>query len=161
MKVLAWIAAALLVGTAQATPGAQALFADCPAGLPARDVRDRPISPSFWQGGPVLAVFWSTDCAFCQRHNERLDRLLRAEPGAAVIAIAVDDQADAVRRIVERRGYGFPVILDFCGLRAQLTPRKVVPMTCWLGEPPKGPRCIPGEMADDDLRELLKRSRAR
>jgi thiol-disulfide isomerase/thioredoxin len=107
----------------------------------------------------VLAVFWSPPCGFCQRHNERLDRLLREMPGATVLGVAVDAEPDAVRRAVQRRGYGFPTLVDGagdCALRPQLTPRRVVPMTCWLGESPTQPRCVPGEMSDDDLRELLR-----
>lgn len=155
---LAQLAMACLVGAAQAAPTAANLFATCPFGAPTRDVLQRPIAASLWRDGPVLAVFWSLDCAFCHRHNERLNRLLQAEPGAPVLGIAVDGSAAAIQATVKKRGYTFPVITDNCGLRVQLTPRKLVPMTCWLGEPPSKPHCIPGEMTDDDLRELLRHS---
>lgn len=153
------LAGLLVLGAAQADPGAEALFARCAAGAPRADLQGRPIEAEFWRRGPVLAVFWSTDCAFCQRHNERLARLLRETPGAAVLGVAVEGAPGAVRRAVERRGYDFPVVVDGegdCALRPQLTPRRVVPMTCWLGESPTQPRCVPGEMSDDDLRELLR-----
>lgn len=152
-------AAVLLAGLARAAPTAEAAFAGCPAGAPTQDVLGHRIDPGFWRAGPVLAVFWSVDCAFCRRHNERMGRLLQ-EPalrGARVLGVAVDAEPDAVRRAVQQRGYAFPVIVDgACGLQAQLTQRKWVPMTCWLGEAPTQPRCIPGEMSEDDLRELLR-----
>lgn len=104
-------------------------------------------------------MIWSPDCGFCQRHNAKLDALLREVPGAAVIGIAVDSLPEVVTRTVQRRGYAFPVVVDGvgpCAVRPHLTPRRVIPMTCWLGDAPTQPRCIPGEMSDDDLRDLLK-----
>jgi len=144
---------------AGADPSAEALFAACPSGLPATDIQGRPLDWAAWRHTPVLAVIWSPGCAFCQRHNAKLDALLREVPGAAVIGIAVDSPPEAVTRTVQRRGYAFPVIADGsgpCAVRPQLTPRRVIPMTCWLGVAPTQPRCIPGEMSDDDLRDLLK-----
>lgn len=144
---------------AEADPSAEALFAACPSGLPTIDIQGRPLDWTAWRHTPVLAVIWSPDCAFCQRHNAKLDALLREAPGAAVIGIAVDSPPYSVTRTVQRRGYTFPVIADGsgpCAVRPQLTPRRVIPMTCWLGEAATQPPCIPGEMSDDDLRDLLK-----
>ena len=159
MKALLAIAFALAALPALADESAAAPFARCPGGPPQVDVRGRPISADFFHRGPVLAVLWSVDCAFCQRHNQRLNALAAEIPGAAVLGVSVDGDAAAVRRTVEKRGYGFPVVVDGsggCALRPQLTPRRLVPMTCWLGTAPTAPRCIPGEMSDDDLRELLR-----
>lgn len=156
-----WLLAGLLGFSSwvQADPAAEALWAACPSGLPTADVQGRPLDWAAWRHTPVLAVIWSPDCAFCQRHNAKLDALLREVPGAAVIGIAVDSLPEVVTRTVQRRGYAFPVIADGsgpCAARPQLTPRRVIPMTCWLGDAPTQPRCIPGEMSDDDLRDLLK-----
>lgn len=156
-----WAAATLLAlaGLASADPAAEALFAACPSGVPASDLQGRPLDWAAWRQTPVLAVFWSPDCAFCQRHNAKLGALLQAMPGAAVIGVAVDSTPQAAARAVQQRGYQFPVIADGtgpCAVRPQLTPRRLVPMTCWLGEAPVQPRCIPGEMSEDDLRDWLK-----
>lgn len=159
---------ALLAGFAQASPNAEDLFARCPGGPPAHDVQERAIDPSFWRAGPVLAVFWSVDCAFCRRHNERIGRLMQ-EPslgGARVLGVSIDGRLETVRSAVQKRGYAFPVIVIVdgagpCALQPQLTERKLVPMTCWLGPAPTQPRCIPGEMSEDDLRELLRRASGR
>jgi hypothetical protein len=157
-----WLLAgiALVASLAQAAPSADALFARCPGGQPARDVLDRSIDAGFWRAGPVLAVFWSVDCAFCHRHNERLSRMLREPAMAAtrVLGVSIDDRLDAVRSAVQKRGYTFPVIVDGsgpCAVRPQITERKLVPLTCWLGPAPTQPRCIPGEMSEEDLRGLL------
>ncbi|PTT88108.1 hypothetical protein DBR42_10365 [Pelomonas sp. HMWF004] len=157
---------ALLASFAHAAPNAEALFARCPGGPPARDVLDRSIDAEFWRVGPVLTVFWSVDCAFCRRHNERLSRLLQ-EPSLGltrVLGVSIDGRLDAVRGAVQKRGYSFPVIVDGagpCALQPQLTDRKLVPMTCWLGPAPTQPRCVPGEMSEEDLRELLRQGSRR
>lgn len=153
------VAALCMAGLARAEPATEAPFAQCPSGPPATDVQGRALDWAGWRTQPLLVVLWSPDCGFCQRHNEKLARLLRETPGAAVLGLAVDGSADAVRRAVQRRGYDFPVLVDGsgpCALRPRLTPRRLVPMTCWLGDAPTQPRCIPGEMSDDDLRELLQ-----
>ena len=87
-----WLLAGLLGFSSwvQADPAAEALWAACPSGLPKSDVQGRPLDWAAWRHKPVLAVIWSPDCAFCQRHNAKLDALLREVPGAAVIGIAVD-----------------------------------------------------------------------
>jgi thiol-disulfide isomerase/thioredoxin len=159
----AWCLAsiALLASLAQAAPNAEGLYARCPGGAPSRDVMGRAIDAEFWRAGPVLAVFWSVDCAFCRRHNERLGRLSQ-EPSMGltrVLGVSVDGRLDTVRSAVQKRGYPFPVIVDGtgpCALQPQLTERRLVPMTCWLGPAPTQPRCIPGEMGEDDLRDLLR-----
>lgn len=159
MRRWAAIAAVLAAGVTQADPAAQAAFANCPSGAPTVDLLGRPLDWHAWRASPVLVVVWSPDCAFCQRHNEKLGRLLRETPGAAVVGLAVDSTPQAVQRAVQRRGYAFPILVDGsgpCALRPQLSTRPVVPLTCWLGEAPTAPRCIPGEMSEDDLRDLLK-----
>lgn len=159
MKALLAAAVALAALPALADDSAAALFARCPGGPPQVDIRGQPMAADFFRRGPVLAVLWSIDCAFCQRHNQRLNALAAEMPGAVVLGVSVDGDAAAVRRAVEKRGYGFPVVVDGsggCALRPQITARRLVPMTCWLGAAPTMPRCIPGEMSDDDLRELLQ-----
>lgn len=157
MKARALLAAAVLMWAAQA--GAADAFAGCPSGLPRADVGGRALPVAFWERGPVLVVFWSVDCAYCHRHNERLARLVTETPGARVLGVVVDSAPEAVRDEVERHRLSFPVIVDGrgdCALRPQLTPRRLVPMSCWLGEAPGPLRCIPGEMGEEDLRELLQ-----
>ncbi|TXI24352.1 MAG: redoxin domain-containing protein [Roseateles sp.] len=158
MRRWALIATLCAAGLAQAAPVAPELPASCPAGLPATDALGRALPVAASREQSLLVVFWSPDCAFCRRHNEKLRQLLHEVPGAAVITVGVDDSALAIRTIASRRAYDFPVLVEgdgACALRPQLTPRRVVPMTCWLGDAPTQPRCIPGEMSVQDLRELL------
>lgn len=154
-----------VAGLAHSVPVAETAFARCSAGVPAHDLQGREMAPAWWRKESVLVVFWSVDCPFCRRHNERLDAAYQAlsAEGVRVVAVSTDDEVESVRAAVRRRGYTFPVLMDGqgdCQLRAQLTARKVVPMTCWLGKPLSQPRCIPGEMAEGDLRDMLRRSRA-
>jgi len=115
------------------------------------------LSPQSWQGQPAVVVFWATYCAFCKRHNAHVDALYRASGGQLrVLGLALDRDADAVRQVVARHGWQFPVALDDGSLRARLTPRRVIPMTCLIDRQGRLLQAIPGEMAADDVLGLAR-----
>jgi thiol-disulfide isomerase/thioredoxin len=118
----------------------------------------RTLEPAAWAGQAAVVVFWATDCAYCQRHNVHVDKLYRATRGQPlrVLGVALDTDADAVRRLVAARGYGFPVALDGSQLRQRLTPRRVIPMTCLLDRSGRLLQAIPGEMSEDDVLGLAR-----
>jgi hypothetical protein len=70
--------------------------------------------------------------------------------------VALDTDADAVRRYMAGNGFGFPVALDGGGLRQRLTSRRVIPMTCVLDGQGRLLQAIPGEMAEDDVLGLAR-----
>ena len=115
-----------------------------------------------WRGRAGVLVFWATHCAYCQRHNAHIDKLYRASVGQPlrVLGIALDDDADAVRRYMATHGYRFPVALDGGVLRPRLTARRVIPMTCLLDPQGRLLQAIPGEMTESDVlglaRQLLR-----
>lgn len=111
------------------------------------------LSPASWQDRPAIVVFWATHCPFCRRHNAHLDRLHRAPQaqGLRVLGVALDTDADTVRRYMSSNGYGFPVTLDGGRLRQRLTPRRVIPMTCALDRRGRLLQAIAGEMFEEDL----------
>lgn len=110
------------------------------------------------KGVPVVVVFWATYCAFCKRHNAHVDKLFRAmDPKRLrVLSVAVDSDAAGVRQYMAANGYRFPVALDAGKLRARLTDRRVIPMTCTVDRDGRPGLCIPGEMAEADLIGLSK-----
>lgn len=116
------------------------------------------IEPAQWQGRSVLVVFWATWCSYCKRHNERLSRLYAArdETSPRVLALSVDGDAASVARHVRAQGWTFPVALDEGRLRPQLTDRLSVPLTVLIGPEGQVRERIPGEMTEDDLRQLLR-----
>ncbi len=118
------------------------------------------LGPSDWKGRPGVVVFWSTDCAFCVRHNARLDKLHRrvqAEGGdLRIVAIATDRDPQAVRDYMRARGYAFPVSLESGGIQARLTERKLVPMTVLIGRDGRLRQVIPGELSEDDMLGLAR-----
>lgn len=142
--------------------------ADAAAIVPGETVRwpelkllDGPtLSPDHWKGRPGVVVFWSTDCAYCVRHNARLDKLHRQVRAAGgdlrIIAIATDRDAQAVRDYMRTRGYGFPVALETGDLRSHLTDRRLVPMTVLVGRDGKLRQVIPGELSEDDMLSLAR-----
>ena len=113
----------------------------------------RTLEAAAWQGQAAVVVFWATHCAYCKRHNLHVDTLYRATRGQPlrVLAVALDTDADAVRRVVSARGYAFPVALDGGQLRGRLTPRRVIPMTCLIDRTGRLLQAIAGEMSEDDV----------
>ena len=110
-------------------------------------------SPASWHGLAAVVVFWSTDCAFCTRHNARIDKLDRATHGQAlrVLGVALDTDANAVRQDQARNQCAFPVTLDGDSLRPRMTTRRVNPMTCVLDRKGRLLQAMPGEMAGDEV----------
>lgn len=113
-----------------------------------------------WKDRPGVVVLWSVDCAYCVRHNARLDKLHRQVRNAGgdlrIVGIAVDGTAQTVRDYMREKGYGFPVALDTGGLRARLTDRRLVPMTVLIGRDGRLRQVIPGELSEDDMLGLAR-----
>ena len=116
------------------------------------------LSPASWRGQAGVLVFWATYCPYCKRHNAHVDKLFRATQGQAlrVLGVALDDDADAVRRYMLANNYSFPVALDGGKLRQRLTQRRVIPMTCVLDRQGRLAQAIPGEMFEEDVLGLAR-----
>jgi peroxiredoxin len=66
-------------------------------------------------GGQVALVnFWATWCKPCEEEMPAMERLFsRLSPdGFQLVAIAVDEDTEDVRRFQERLGVSFPILLD-------------------------------------------------
>lgn len=112
------------------------------------------IEPSSWTGHASVVVFWATWCPFCKRHNAHLDKLYRAtqDTRLRVLGVAQDRDPQLVRRYLETNGFAFPVALDGThALRARLTSRKVIPMTCVIDAQGRLAQAIAGEMFEEDV----------
>lgn len=149
---------AALAGSAEAAPAALGDRVPLPrlplldgATLTAADLHDT----------AVVLVFFTTTCTYCRRHNARLDPLVQATRGQPlrVIGVAGDTDTAAVRDYVRQQAYRFAVTVDADHLRALLTPRRVVPLTCVIDRAGRLREVIPGEMAEADLLGLAKWAR--
>jgi len=117
-----------------------------------------PLSDSAGVGVPTVLVFWSVDCAYCKRHNARIAQLQAAvDPRRLrVLGVLEGGDVEAARQEVTGRGWHFPVLIDDGRLRARVTPRRMVPMTCLLAADGRLHQCIPGEMSEADVMELAQ-----
>jgi len=109
-------------------------------------------------GQAVVVVFWSTTCPFCRRHNQHVQKLVRAAAGKAltVLGVARERDAEAVRRYAAQQGYGFPITLAHAPMAAVLSKRSMIPLTATVDRQGRLKHVIPGEMFEEDVMELLK-----
>ncbi|MCO5976068.1 TlpA disulfide reductase family protein [Ideonella oryzae] len=123
---------------------------------PLTTLAGQPLSPGAWPGAATVVVFWSVDCAYCQRHNSRIAQLhATVDPQRLkVLGVAEGGDAAAARQEAARRDWRFPMVIDDGRLRARFTPRRVVPMTCLLAADGRLAQCIPGEMSEADVMAL-------
>lgn len=109
-------------------------------------------------GRPVVAVFWSTTCPFCRRHNQHIEKLHRAAAGRGllVLGIARDRDAARVRAYAQAQGYTFPVTMDHQSLAAALAARNVIPLTVTIDRRGRVLQAIAGEMFEEDVMDLAR-----
>lgn len=112
------------------------------------------------EGKAVVAVFWSTTCPFCRRHNAHVEKLRQAAAGRPleVITIARENDPQAVQRYLSRQGWQFAVTLDQAAMSAALSTRKLIPLTVTVDRRGHLRQVIPGEMFEEDVLDLLKLS---
>lgn len=130
-----------------------------PVAWPALRLADgRTVAADHWRGRPMVVVFWATWCAFCERHNARVQKLFESLDGREpqVLGVSIDGDAVSVGRLARARGWRFPVAVDDGSLRRQFTPRRLVPMTCLVDPQGLVRQCIPGEMTEDDVMGLAR-----
>lgn len=121
------------------------------------------IEPAAWAGQVSVLAFWATWCPFCKRQNAHLDKLYRAmrDQRLRVLAVSVDGDAAKVHRYMETNGCAFPVALDSAaGLRARITNRKVIPLTCVVDRQARLTQMVAGEMFEEDVFDLARRALA-
>ena len=114
--------------------------------------------PAQAEGRALVVVFWSTTCPFCRRHNQHVEALHRAAAGRrlAVLGVARERDAAAVRRHAGEHGYTFPITLDHAPLSAALSARRIIPLTVTVDRAGRLLQVIPGEMFEADVLEVLQ-----
>lgn len=118
----------------------------------------RTLAPLQPGGAASVVVFFLTTCPFCARHNVHLQKLheqARGQP-LRVLAVAQDREPDTVRRYLRQRGFGFDTSMDAAGLRAVLSRKPGVPLTCVVDRQQRLREVIPGEMFEEDVLELAR-----
>lgn len=109
-------------------------------------------------GQVVVAVFFSTTCPYCLRHNQRITRMAdSAGPrGLQVLGVAHETDRGRVLRHMRDQGHRFDVTLDEQPMHQALSARRSVPLTCVVDRAGRLREVIPGEMAEDDVLGLAR-----
>lgn len=158
-----------LAGLAMAAAGGSGLPAARAAAGPAQPGQAVPwpevelldggrFGPAQAAGHAMVVVFWTTSCPYCRRHNPRIDKLHHAAAGRPlrVLGAARERDAAAVRRHAQAMGYRFPITLDAQPLAQVLSLRRMSPLTVTVDRQGRLQQVIPGEMAEEDVLELLQ-----
>lgn len=147
--------AALAVGPAPAAP---ARLGDAVAWPTTKLLDGSSWSAEQARGQAVVVVFWTLDCAYCERHLAHVEKLHRVAQGKPLFILAAlrGGSAAAARNRLQERGWTFAVTLDAEPLSAVLSQRRSVPLTVTVDREGRLREQIPGEMFEDDVIGLLK-----
>lgn len=108
---------------------------------------------SAWAERSTVVVFFTTDCAFCRRHNARLQKL--HESGRArVLGAVLRSDTDTARHYVRANGLQFAVTADDGSLHRLFSARQGVPLTCLVDRSRRLLMTIAGEMSEVDVMDL-------
>lgn len=93
-----------------------------------------PIDLAAFRGRPVWLVFGGTYCPPCRDEYPLMNgfAVRYEEAGLVVLAVHVDEGADAVEPFVEELGVTFPVALDEDGSRAAAWDAVALPVHYWI-----------------------------
>lgn len=135
------------------SPGDEALWA---ARYPRPDGRELALAEL--RGRPLIVNFWAPWCPPCVQEMPALDRLQRRRSDVTVLGIAVD-QAEPVRRFLERSPVSFPIVIaGFAGIglsQALGNPGSGLPYTVLMASSGRQLRHKFGETDDAELESWL------
>lgn len=143
----------------QGAVAAPAASAATPVKLPAVTLLDGTRhQPETGSGTGLIVVFWSVTCPFCRNDNPHVDQLHRSMAGKPLrlLTASIDRDPAPVRSYMLEKGFTFPVTLDSAPLRAALSARNVIPLTCCIDRAGALRDVIVGEMFEEDILGLIK-----
>ena len=148
-----WMCTGASSGSAQSAGAGPAQMV-WPLQLPLLD--SPPLSAESLSSMTTVLVFFSIDCPYCRRQNQRLSVLALQAPKLRVLGAALDSDLDALRQYRDIQGLQFAITPDSQALRERVTRRRVIPFTAVVG--PNGAffERIPGEMSDSDILGLAR-----
>jgi thiol-disulfide isomerase/thioredoxin len=112
------------------------------------------------RGSAVLINFWASWCGPCETEMPALDAVyqVRREEGLVVLAVAVDDSAENVRRFDEKHQLGFPILIDESGEASRAYLVFGLPTTVLVGRDGKITDKHTGALAQEEIETYVSRA---
>jgi peroxiredoxin len=113
------------------------------------------------RGSPVLVNFWASWCTPCRQEMPEIVRAYNARRGEGLVVVAVDlqENADAVRGFADEFGMDFPIVIDRTGQVAEAWriggPVEGIPSSYFIDEQGIVRARVFGPMDADRLEEEL------
>ncbi len=142
------------LGETQATPSATSEMMTWPASLALLDAPS--LNAEQLGASPTVLVFFSIDCPYCRRHNQRLSALALQTSSLRVLGAALDSDGDALRRYRDTQRLRFAITPGAQALREKVTARRVIPFTAVIAPSGRFLERIPGEMSESDILGLAR-----
>ncbi|MBP6020478.1 MAG: TlpA family protein disulfide reductase [Burkholderiaceae bacterium] len=112
----------------------------------------------YYQGKPLIIVYWASWCPFCARQNPYVEQLYdkARTQGLEVLTISIDRKESEARDYMAKNKYTFPAAMQTPEILAVMGKRRVIPKVFVVGADGKVVEVIPGEMFEEDVLDLIK-----
>lgn len=76
------------------------------------DVEGKPVSLASYRGKPLLLVFWSSHCHYCQQELPGIEKFHRQHPELGLLGIGLNDRKEGLAAYTKANGFTFQTLWD-------------------------------------------------
>jgi len=77
-----------------------------------KDLEGKEHSLSSYRGKPILLVFWSSQCKFCQEEMPKLKKFSGKHPEVILLGVGLNDTKEGLLSYSAKQGIPFPTLWD-------------------------------------------------
>jgi len=121
------------------------------------DLDGKSVSLSAYKGKPVFLNFWASWCGPCQDELPDVEKIHQEyqEKGLVVLTVNPGEDKATIKKLMDEKGYTFPVLLDSNKDVARLYNTKDIPVSFFLDKEGKIVTKKVGLMKGDEMRKAV------